>query len=179
MSDESTVTAFTRACLTKKLLRPLSVSGIPAVQNLARNMSDLVDILQMPTINDASGRKIIENIEKVAKLISPAIAGMGDDGHEFCIYEAMYVDDLCAFSEFLKDTKAKVEEQLGRTGTSKVLYHIGIQELLADRERELQTQILHLVFATGVLTNWLVAGLHHQLKAIEVKLDQLSVGTPK
>ncbi|KAF8593091.1 hypothetical protein BDV93DRAFT_516836 [Ceratobasidium sp. AG-I] len=44
-----------------------------------------------------------------------------------------------------------IEKQLGRSSASKVIRPSGIHELLVERERELQTRILHLAFCENAV----------------------------
>lgn len=53
MSNEVAMNASSHARRIAKWLRPLSVSGIPAVQDLASNMNDLVEILQVRSFSVA------------------------------------------------------------------------------------------------------------------------------
>ncbi|KAF8593739.1 hypothetical protein BDV93DRAFT_549438, partial [Ceratobasidium sp. AG-I] len=185
MSNETTVRTSTRARFIKKLLRPLSVSGIPAVQDLARNMNDLVEVIQprfvqATAVNDATGRKIIGHIEAITQVVVPTIMNMdGDEDGDGSLSKAetTYVEHLCSFSDFLKETRAEVEEQLGRSGTSRILHHTSMHELLVECERELQTRMLHLVLATCILTNESAANMRRYLVAGDAKLDRVLTET--
>ncbi|KAF8593018.1 hypothetical protein BDV93DRAFT_567018 [Ceratobasidium sp. AG-I] len=188
LSPNATPSALRRRTITqgaKLIIEPLTrFAGVPGVHEFVKTAGELIvalkpRALQAPGVYDASAAAIVLQIVEIEKVVGDAMEQLNamDD-----TVATTYLEKLHPFTEFLKETKAEIDQQQQRSQATKIALHRDMAGLLIRRENELRYRTLllcsrNLQLETMSVVGQTVAQTHQTLVRLEAQFTTCQAQT--